>query len=224
MEPLCPFGSRFAQLNSCLATACVVKNVPFRLMLTFNNGLSATADFVTWMKTPAGPAVASIGNLQIVNGARTTGSIHAGLKTAKEQLSQIYVQMKLTVVPPERSEEIVPKISGFAIVGAQEHSCDGWFSHSHTEPSSGWSKERWKTKPTRSRIVVEAFFSGAVKALIKSLEFSTRPILTNSRAISVPSPRPSWLGNVKYAISTLPATGGDLNPQVPIISSPSATK
>lgn len=59
-------------------------------------------------------AVATISNLQIVNGAQTTGSIHASLKSAKDQLPQVFVQMKLTVVPPERSEEIVPKISLYA--------------------------------------------------------------------------------------------------------------
>ena len=84
------------------------------LFFPYNNGLSATADAVTCVQTADGLAISVISNLQIVNGAQTTGSIHAGLRSAKEQLPQVFVQMKLTVVPPERSEAIIPKISEFA--------------------------------------------------------------------------------------------------------------
>lgn len=84
------------------------------LFFPYNNGLSATADEVSLIQSDSGLAVAAISNLQIVNGAQTTGSIHAGLKLAAEQLDRVFVQMKLTVVPPERSEEIVPRISEYA--------------------------------------------------------------------------------------------------------------
>lgn len=90
-----------------------IKDNP-ELFFPYNNGLSATADAVSCVRNEDGLAVASISNLQIVNGAQTTGSIHASLKSARDQLPQVFVQMKLTVVPPERSEEIVPKISLFA--------------------------------------------------------------------------------------------------------------
>ena len=62
-----------------------IKEEP-ELFFPYNNGLSATADEVTCVRTDDGLAIASISNLQIVNGAQTTGSIHAGLKSAKEQL------------------------------------------------------------------------------------------------------------------------------------------
>jgi len=74
-------------------------------------------------------AVASISNLQIVNGAQTTGSIHAGLKSAKEQLPQVFVQMKLTVVPPDRSEDIVPKISEYANTQNKVNAADFFSNH-----------------------------------------------------------------------------------------------
>ncbi|MFO1202486.1 MAG: AIPR family protein [Tabrizicola sp.] len=99
------------------------------LFFPYNNGLSATADAVSCIRTEDGLAVASISNLQIVNGAQTTGSIHAGLKSAKDQLSQVFVQMKLTVVPPDRSEEIVPKISEYANTQNKVNAADFFSNH-----------------------------------------------------------------------------------------------
>uniref|UniRef100_UPI0040482EB0 AIPR family protein n=2 Tax=Yoonia sp. TaxID=2212373 RepID=UPI0040482EB0 len=99
------------------------------LFFPYNNGLSATADAVTRVQTAEGLAIAAINNLQIVNGAQTTGSIHAGLKSAKEQLPQVFVQMKLTVVPPERSEDIVPKISEYANTQNKVNAADFFSNH-----------------------------------------------------------------------------------------------
>lgn len=99
------------------------------LFFPYNNGLSATADEVRLIRTDAGLAIAAISNLQIVNGAQTTGSIHAGLKTASEQLGNVFVQMKLTVVPPERSEEIVPKISEYANTQNKVNAADFFSNH-----------------------------------------------------------------------------------------------
>ncbi len=74
-------------------------------------------------------AIASISNLQIVNGAQTTGSIHAGLKSAKEQLSRVFVQMKLTVVPPDRAEDVVPMISQYANTQNKVNAADFFSNH-----------------------------------------------------------------------------------------------
>lgn len=105
-----------------------VKEEP-ELFFPYNNGLSATADEVTCVRTDDGLAIASISNLQIVNGAQTTGSIHAGQRSAKEQLPQVFVQMKLTVVPPDRSEDIVPKISEYANTQNKVNAADFFSNH-----------------------------------------------------------------------------------------------
>ncbi len=105
-----------------------IKDAP-ELFFPYNNGLSATADAVSCVRTDEGLAIASIGNLQIVNGAQTTGSIHAGLKSAKDQLPQVFVQMKLTVVPPDRSEDSVPKISEYANTQNKVNAADFFSNH-----------------------------------------------------------------------------------------------
>ena len=105
-----------------------VKEEP-ELFFPYNNGLSATADAVTCVRDDNGLAITSISNLQIVNGAQTTGSIHTGLKSAREQLSRVFVQMKLTVVPPDRSEDIVPKISEYANTQNKVNAADFFSNH-----------------------------------------------------------------------------------------------
>ena len=87
--------------------------------LAYNNGISATAAGVTVVRTPdGGYGIAAVEDLQIVNGGQTTASIHHLAKRdrekAKVDLSDIYVQAKLTIVPPEKLDEIVPLISLYA--------------------------------------------------------------------------------------------------------------
>ncbi|WPP44226.1 AIPR family protein [Pseudomonas sp. AN-1] len=105
-----------------------IKEEP-ELFFPYNNGLSATAEHVQCVQTDSGLAISSISNLQIVNGAQTTGTIHAALRTAREQLESVFVQMKLTVVPPDRSEEIVPKISEYANTQNKVNAADFFSNH-----------------------------------------------------------------------------------------------
>ncbi len=99
------------------------------LFFPYNNGLSATAEEVRCVITRDGLAITSVNNLQIVNGAQTTGSIHAALRNTSDGLEHVYVQMKLTVVPPDRSEEIVPKISEFANTQNRVSAADFFSNH-----------------------------------------------------------------------------------------------
>ena len=105
-----------------------IRDTP-ELFFPYNNGLSATADSVTCEQTAAGLAISEIQNLQIVNGAQTTGSIHAGLKAMKDKLAQVFVQMKLTIVPPEIGEEVVPKISEYANTQNKVNAADFFSNH-----------------------------------------------------------------------------------------------
>lgn len=99
------------------------------LFFSYNNGLSATAEKVHCIQTDFGLGVSSITNLQIVNGAQTTGSIHAMLKSSREQMKKVFIQMKLTVVPPDRSEEVVPKISEYANTQNKVNAADFFSNH-----------------------------------------------------------------------------------------------
>lgn len=83
--------------------------------LAYNNGISATASAVDVIRTrEGGSAIASLRDLQIVNGGQTTASLYHAAVKHKATLDGIHVQMKLTVVPPDQLTELVPLISRYA--------------------------------------------------------------------------------------------------------------
>ncbi|WP_372922258.1 AIPR family protein [Roseovarius sp.] len=88
------------------------------MFFAYNNGITATADDVQIRQSEDGPVLVSADNLQIVNGGQTTASIHASRrqrpKRPSARLDEVYVQMKLNVVPPETAEEVIPNISLYA--------------------------------------------------------------------------------------------------------------
>ena len=84
------------------------------MFFAYNNGITATAEAVVSKVEKANLVVTSIKNLQIVNGGQTTASVFAASRKKEIDLSKVFVQMKLSVVPPERAEEVVPKISEYA--------------------------------------------------------------------------------------------------------------
>ncbi|ASO18636.1 hypothetical protein FHR81_003044 [Actinoalloteichus hoggarensis] len=86
-----------------------------RRFLAYNNGISATASAVDVITTgEGGSAIASLKDLQIVNGGQTTASLYHAAVKHKATLVGIHVQMKLTVVPQDQLTELVPLISRYA--------------------------------------------------------------------------------------------------------------
>jgi hypothetical protein len=82
--------------------------------LAYNNGISATAEAVELVDLPGGgKGIKSARDLQIVNKGQTTVSIYQAVKKDKADVSDIYVQAKLSVVAPEKVNEIVPLISRY---------------------------------------------------------------------------------------------------------------
>jgi len=79
----------------------------------YNNGVSATADDIEFDKEN-GFSISKIRNLQIVNGGQTTASLYYTAKKDKADLQGIFVQAKISVIPEEHLEHIVPLISRFA--------------------------------------------------------------------------------------------------------------
>ncbi|WP_386680948.1 AIPR family protein [Loktanella sp. R86503] len=85
-----------------------------QMFLAYNNGLAATAEGVELKQTEKGLLLMSAENLQIVNGGQTTASLHAARKKAGDGMKDIYVQMKLNVIPTIAADTVVPRISEFA--------------------------------------------------------------------------------------------------------------
>jgi hypothetical protein len=83
------------------------------MFLAYNNGIAATADNIELDST--GHFIKKINNLQIVNGGQTTASIYHTAKKDKADISEIFVQVKFSVVKKkEQFSEIVSSISHYA--------------------------------------------------------------------------------------------------------------
>jgi len=85
--------------------------------LAYNNGISATASGIDFVTLPSGGVgISVVHDLQIVNGGQTTASIHHVAKRdrdrARVDLSKLFVQAKLTVVPASKLDEIVHSFPG----------------------------------------------------------------------------------------------------------------
>ncbi|MGC5322412.1 AIPR family protein [Micromonospora arida] len=83
--------------------------------LAYNNGISATAAEATVVVVEGGGlGIARLRNFQIVNGGQTTASLYHAAVKDNSPLEAVHVQMKVTVVPPERLDGFVPLISRYA--------------------------------------------------------------------------------------------------------------
>lgn len=98
------------------------------MFFAYNNGLTATAEAVTTQRTESGLFLTNLKNLQIVNGGQTTASIHAAFRK-KTDLSKVFVQVKLSIVAPERTVDVVPKISEYANSQNKVNAADFFANH-----------------------------------------------------------------------------------------------
>ena len=103
-----------------------IKNEP-HMFFSYNNGLCATAEDVTADKGEN--YLLSVKNLQIVNGGQTTASIFNAHKKDDLDLSNVYVQIKLSVVQDDQVETIVPLISEYSNSQNKVNSAD--FASNH---------------------------------------------------------------------------------------------
>jgi hypothetical protein len=87
------------------------------MFLPYNNGLATTAQEVkTRLNDDGHKVITAIKDFQIVNGGQTTASLFHTAKRYKEaDISDVFVQMKLTVIKDEeKKNETVPYISRYA--------------------------------------------------------------------------------------------------------------
>lgn len=92
-----------------------IRNEP-HMFLAYNNGISTTAEDLTIERDSAGiPMITHIRDFQIVNGGQTTAAIHYTWFREKCDISDIFVQAKITILKNQADMVvIVPKISEYA--------------------------------------------------------------------------------------------------------------
>ena len=110
---VCAFLQAKGKVNRGLQKT--LREEPHRF-LAYNNGLCCTAAEVKVKAAGDGHArIEWVRDFQIVNGGQTTASIYHALKKEKVDVTQVVVQVKLTVLSdPAGVAEIVPLISQYA--------------------------------------------------------------------------------------------------------------
>lgn len=92
------------------------------MFLAYNNGLAATADEIELSEDGC---ISKLSNLQIVNGGQTTAAIYHTGKKDKADLSNIFVQAKISVIKKkEEYSNIVSDISRFSNTQNKVNSAD----------------------------------------------------------------------------------------------------
>lgn len=83
--------------------------------LAYNNGISATVESLELVKAAdGGTAISRMTGLQIVNGGQTMASIHRAKDRDKVDLSDVFIQAKITRIEAEAVDDLVPKISRYS--------------------------------------------------------------------------------------------------------------
>lgn len=80
--------------------------------LAYNNGITVVAESIGLSKD--GSRLQSLRGLQIVNGGQTTASIHRAKVSHDVDITHVYVQAKLTVVPADQFDSMVSDISRYS--------------------------------------------------------------------------------------------------------------
>jgi len=107
------------------------------MFFCYNNGLTATAEALEVEESDKGLRLKEIRNLQIVNGGQTMASIYHMSHYCKKKwrrgiapdVSKVFLQMKLSVVPASDALVVVPKISRFS--NSQNKVSDADFFSNH---------------------------------------------------------------------------------------------
>ena len=116
------------------------------MFFAYNNGITATAEEISIVRKNGGLLLRDLKNFQIVNGGQTTASIHVAHRS-KLDLSQIFVQMKLSVINPDFVNTIVPKISEFANSQNRVNAADFFANHPFHIRMEGFSRRIFAPAP-----------------------------------------------------------------------------
>ncbi|MGL6066102.1 MAG: AIPR family protein, partial [Cetobacterium sp.] len=108
----------------------------------YNNGITATAKGIELNQEQN--KIIKIKNLQIVNGGQTTSSIYRSKLDLKKDVSNISVQMKLSLVnEAQEYQEFVQNVSRFANTQNKVNESDLFSNHEFHKEFSKYSKKIW---------------------------------------------------------------------------------
>lgn len=111
------------------------------MFFAYNNGITATASGI---ERDAKGNIVSISDFQIVNGGQTTSAIYAASKVSNLDVSNISVQMKLSVVKDkEKQNDFVSKVSEYANTQNKVNKSDFFSNSPFHKDMKDYSKKIW---------------------------------------------------------------------------------
>lgn len=113
------------------------------MFFSYNNGITATAQQVETDASGNGLEITRITDLQVVNGGQTTASLFHTRRKDKAELKAIFVQMKLSVIPGDESETVVPRISEYANTQNRVNAADFFSNHPFHIRIEEFSRRMW---------------------------------------------------------------------------------
>lgn len=113
------------------------------MFFAYNNGITATAQTVETQVGEGGLEITRLIDLQIVNGGQTTASLFHTRRRDKVSLEHVFVQMKLSIIPSEAGEEVVPKISEYANTQNRVNAADFFSNHPFHIRIEEFSRRIW---------------------------------------------------------------------------------
>lgn len=174
------------------------------MFFAYNNGVTATAEGVETREDERGLVLTGLRNLQIVNGGQTTASIHAASRKKDIDLSDLFVQMKLSIVEPARAIDVVPKISEYANTQNRVNAADFFANHPFhvrmeefsrrifaPSPDGSFRETKWYYERARGQYQdARGLLSGAQRRKFDS-EFPKSQLITKTDLAKVLNP---WRG------------------------------
>ncbi len=125
-----------------------LENEPSRFF-AYNNGITATAAEVDIRRSEGQMVLRRLTDFQIVNGGQTTASVHLA-KLRGLDISNSFVQMKLSVVSAEVANSLVPKISEYANSQNRVSAADFFSNHPFHVRMEGFSRRIYAPAPDGS--------------------------------------------------------------------------
>jgi hypothetical protein len=119
-----------------------VLNEP-EMFFAYNNGIAATCSEAEIESSANGLRIIRAKDLQIVNGAQTTASLASARRRDRVGLEETMVPMKLSIVTPDISGQIIPLISRYANMQNKVSDADFFSNHEFHRRIEQISRRIW---------------------------------------------------------------------------------
>lgn len=140
----------------------------------FNNGITATATGADVEQDGGSIQLRRVRDLQIVNGGQTTASLFNARERDKANLAGVFVQMKLSVLPPEVAETMIPEISRYANTQNRVSDADLFANHPFHRKVEELSRRIWAPPKPGAHQMTHWFFERA-RAQYQTEQLKLRP-------------------------------------------------